>query len=193
MFTNPLKHWMQNKDVMVTFDHLEILKVSDGGEPKRVGDVHGELSWPLFVQLMGGMMQYSAMESGFDKPLHEAGDYEALAKHLAAHKDNAFILRSKNMKLHYTAVKEYTELWAKQANQTIDVTEAVLSMGGMNPFVKAWADTMRSTTKPTQKMVDSIYEITLPEEANLGEAAGTMAQLMQFVGGLQSMGRGAAR
>ncbi len=162
---NPFSLWMQWDDVYVTFDALDVAKKSADGELQTIGHVeNGNLSWPLFMQLISGFMQYSAVETGFSKPLTTPENLQALADWLEKQDDNSFVLQLENCRVQRKGL-EGVQTMAEQA------TKFWSSMIDANPFmpfnpIKSW---------------ESHFDILKNPEIDLGQLAGQCAQWLRLM------------
>lgn len=173
---NPLSQWMHFSDVYVTFDRMDILKKSSGAEDELIGHVeNGNLSWPLFMQLITGFMQYSVVETGFTKALDKPEHLKALSEWLTSQDENSFVLRLKNCKVQrkgmeaaQEAAEQMTRLWG----QWLD----------MNPFFRQF--------NPARKWEEA-FDIFKNPEIDLGTLAGQCAGWLEMAQAMQPRtGRG---
>jgi hypothetical protein len=178
---NPLRQWMHAKDVYVTYDRLEILKQRDGEEPEVISlSENGHVNWPAFALQIGGLLQYSAMESGIEQPSGLQPDLKKLAKQLRDQGDNGFILRSENMQLHYTVLEEIADAVTRQFHAGVDMAKSwgdmMAGMWGMeNDAGKAWADMMKNSSNAQKKMAQQVFTVPLQKEMHLSEGAQVFA------------------
>ena len=179
---NPFSHWMNWKDVYVTFDSMEVMKKSAvSGEPESLGHFDGgRLSWPLFMQMMSGMMQYSAVETGFNEPLLRPDSMEKLAKHLQAHDESSFILKCDNLRVNFTAVDKMSEAASNARSLWTDAAKMWM------PYASDHLDAMRDAA---DEMHQSAVKRSMPmfpsDTIDLGEAASHLANWFKLMEPLQ--------
>lgn len=188
---NPFSQWMNWKDVYVTFDSLEIFKKTPDGEPESLGHVGGgQMSWPLFMNILGGMMQYSAVETGFTEPLLQPQNLEKLADHLAAHDEASFVVKAEGLKAGFTALDQAAEL----GNQARNMWAAGAKMNpfvALNPFASQMVDAWKETgDQMAQHTKDHICDVFPSDELDLGEIARLSAGWLKTASAAQSPMKG---
>lgn len=180
---NPFSQWMKWNSFYVTFDALEIAKKTKGSEPEVVGSVkEGNLSWPLFMQLIQGFISYSAAETGFDQPLNTPQDFKEAARFLRANGENSFVLKMENCKVRLKGTEKAVDAMQAGLKSSAEIWQA---MWNANPFLPK----IEQPISPLQQLGDTFKN----PEIDLGELATKCADWLEMAGAMQPGQRASGR
>lgn len=169
---NPLSRWMANDDLYITFDSMEVEKKHRAADtPTQVAHFeNGRMTLPMFLWISNGLMQQSALEAHYDKPLDTPKDLRSFADFLQRNDEHSFVIKIKNFRLQRKGMEQINE--AAEA-----VAHSWQAMLEINPFFRGMLKGLGSNP------------FTHPE-IDLGTLARECAKWTEALDRLPSTGRG---
>ncbi len=168
---NLLTKWMSSDDYYVTFDSMTVEKKQPSGDPVQIKHTeNGHMTLPMFMWDVNGLMQLSALEAKYDKPLETPKDLRSFADFLKRQDEHSYTIKLTNFHVKRKGMEQINEV----AQAATNYWQSVI---GLNPFMRGFMNGLG----------DNPFK---NPEIDLGTLAGECAKWMEALDRLPSTARG---